>query len=432
MSANLAGGVQCTLNVPLLGDAIDDDEKRVVASDSPNKNEASFFHTCLNGSNSIAGIAAQSVAYALASGGWLSLALFFSIAAVAFYTALLMKRCMEKHSNIKTFPDMGERAFGKTGKLIAEISMYTELYMVSIGFLILEGDNLSNLFSIQEFQVAGISIGAKQFFVILVALIIFPTICLENLSLISYVSASGVFASAVIVLSVAWTAAFDGVGVHQKGDLLNWNGIPTAVSLYMYCYSAHPIFPVLYTSMKNKRQFSNVLCVCFMFATATFASIAIIGYLMFGSKVESQITLSLPLNKISSKIAIYTTLVTPLSKFSLMILPITNALKELLPKSYKNNKMANIFLSIILLISMVIVTLALPFFGSLMALVGAFLSVLASFLLPCSCYLKISGTYRNFGFETMAIMIIILVAILMGICGTYTSVVELVQKSSNK
>ncbi|GAU14159.1 hypothetical protein TSUD_169850 [Trifolium subterraneum] len=46
--------------------------------------------------------------------------------------------------------------------------MYTELYLVSAGFLILEGDNLSNLFPMEEFQV------------------------------------------------VAWTGAFDGVGFHEK------------------------------------------------------------------------------------------------------------------------------------------------------------------------------------------------------------------------
>lgn len=194
----------------------------------------------------------------MASGGWLSLVLLFSIAGVTFYTGVLMKRCMVKHSNIQTFSDMGELAFGKRGKLIASISMYSEFYLLLIGFLILEGDNLSNLFSMEEFQVAGISIGAKQFFVILVALIILPTVWLDNLSFLSYVSASGVLASAIIILSIIWTAAFGGVGVHQKGDLINWNGIPTAVGLYTFCYSAHPIFPVLYTSMKNKRQFSYV------------------------------------------------------------------------------------------------------------------------------------------------------------------------------
>ena len=204
------------------------------------------------------GVGILSVPYALASGGWLSLLLLFSIAAGAFYSGILMKRCMEKNSNIKTYPEIGELAFGKIGRLVVSISMYTELYLVSTGFLILEGDNLSNIFPIEDFQVFGLSISAKQFFVILVAIIVLPTVWLDDLSLLSYVSASGVFASAIIILSISWTAAFDGVGVHQKGDIVNWNGIPTAVSLYAFCYCAHPVFPTLYTSMKNKHQFSNV------------------------------------------------------------------------------------------------------------------------------------------------------------------------------
>jgi vesicular inhibitory amino acid transporter len=186
------------------------------------------------------------------------LTFLFSIAAVAFYSGLLIKRCMEKNSNIRTYPDIGELAFGKTGRLIVSISMYTELYLVSAGFLILEGDNLSNLIPIEEFQVVGLSISAKQFFVILVALIILPTVWLDDLSLLSYVSASGVFASIIIILSISWTGAFDEVGFHEKGDIVNWNGIPTAVSLYAFCYCAHPVFPTLYNSMRNKHQFTNV------------------------------------------------------------------------------------------------------------------------------------------------------------------------------
>jgi len=83
--------------------------------------------------------------------------------------------------------------------------------------------------------------------------------------------------------------------------------------------------------------------------------------------------------------------------------------------------------STVLVISNVIVALVVPFFGSLMPLVGAFLSVTASILLPCLCYLKIFGSYGKFGFETVAILVIILVAITMGISGTYISLVEIVQ-----
>ncbi|KAK2351926.1 amino acid transporter AVT1I [Trifolium repens] len=251
------------------------------------------------------------------------------------------------------------------------------------------------------------------------------TFWLDDLSLLSYVSASGVFASIIIILSISWTGAFDEVGFHEKCDIVNWNGIPTAVSLYAFCYCAHPVFPTLYNSMRNKHQFTNVLIVCFILTTLGYASMAIVGYLMFGSKVESQVTLNLPINKISSRIAIYTTLVNPISKFALMATPITNALKELLPSTYKNNKVTNIFVSTALVISTVIVALSVPFFGYLMSLVGAFLSVTASVLLPCLCYLKISGTYRKFGFETFAIVVIILGGIVMGIYGTYTSIVDI-------
>ncbi|XP_020219151.1 amino acid transporter AVT1I isoform X2 [Cajanus cajan] len=415
-----------SLNVPLLPEWNHHDEEKAVTSHPSTKNTVSFFRTCINGLNAISGVGILSVPYALASGGWLSLALLFAIAAAAFYSGLLIKKCMDKNSNIRSYPDIGELAFGKIGRLIVSVSMYTELYLVSIGFLILEGDNLSNLFPIEEVQIGGFAIGGKQFFVILVSLIILPTVWLDSLSLLSYVSASGVFASIVIILSISWTATFDGVGFHQKGTLLNWNGIPTAVSLYAFCYCAHPVFPTLYNSMTNKHHFSNVLLVCFVLTTAGYASMAIIGYLMFGSQVESQVTLNLPLNKVSSKLAIYTTLVNPISKFALMATPITNALKDFLPVSYKN-RVTSILVSTVLVISTTIVALAVPFFGYLMSLVGAFLSVTASILLPCLCYLKISGTYRKFGSETVAIVAIIIAGIAMGISGTYTSVRDIVQ-----
>ena len=98
---------------------------------------------------------------------------------------------------------------------------------------------------------------------------------------------------------------------------------------------------------------------------------AVFGYLMFGSEVESEITLNLPSGKISSKVAIC-------------------------------------------------------IFGSLMSLVGAFLSVTASILLPCLCYLKISGTYRRLGFEVMILGSIVVVGIGILVVGTYTSLVQLI------
>ncbi|CAL9012926.1 unnamed protein product [Prunus brigantina] len=403
------------------------DEVGATNCDHQTTNTTSFLKTCFNGLNALSGVGILSVPYALSSGGWLSLILLFVIAAAAFYSGLLIQRCMDEDSTIRTYPDIGEHAFGKKGRIVLSIFMNTELYLVATAFLILEGDNLHNLFPNIELQLSGFIIGGKECFIIIAALIVLPTVWLDNLSLLSYISASGVFASAIILGSIFWTGAFDGIGFHQDGSVpLNWNGIPTSVSLYAFCYCAHPVFPTLYTSMKNKRQFSNVLLLCFILCTIGYASMAVLGYLMFGSTVQSQITLNLPTETLSSKIAICTALINPLSKYALMVTPIINSAKNWFP-NHCNKRPFDLLLSTSLVISSVVVALAVPFFAYLASLVGAFLSVSASLLFPFFCYLKISATYRNLGCEMLIIGFIILMGAAVMILGTYTAVSEIIE-----
>ncbi|KAL8229172.1 hypothetical protein R6Q57_014072 [Mikania cordata] len=396
----------------------------------PTNATSSFFNTCFNGLNALSGVGILSIPYALASGGWVSLLLLFTIAISTFYTAILIKRCMDTDHTIRSYPDIGDRAFGKTGRIIVSVTMNIELYLVATGFLILEGDNLSNLLPELEFEVYGIHVGSKKSFVIIVAAIILPTIWLNNMSILSYISASGVLASLIILGSILWVAEFDGVGFHEKGRIINWKGMPSAISLYAFCYCAHPVFPTLYTSMRKQHQFSKVLLVCFVFCTITYSSMAVVGYLMFGSEVESQITLNLPTHKISSRVAICTTLVNPIAKYALMVTPIVNTIEEKFLSSFYNTRKLSLLMRTALVISTVVVAIALPFFGSLMSLVGAFLSVTASIILPSLCYLKISGTYRRFGLELVLIGFIVFVGILVAVVGTYTSLVDIARDIS--
>ncbi|KAI3841898.1 hypothetical protein MKX03_024975 [Papaver bracteatum] len=384
---------------------------------------STFFKTCFNGMNALSGVGILSVPYALASGGWLTLILLFVVAGATFYTGLLMRRCMDVSSKIKTYPDIGEYAFGQKGRMIASSFMYLELYAVATGFLILEGDNLSNLFPDLSFTLAGVKVYGQQGFVMLVALIILPSMWLSDLRKISYISATGVLASVLIILSVFWVGAED-TGFRAKGRFFNLHGIPSGVSLYTFCFCAHPVFPTLYTSMKDRRQFSKVLLVCFALCTISYATMAVMGYLMFGEYIKSQITLNLPIDKLSSKIAIYTTLVTPIAKYALMATPIVNAIESSSGFNY-NNKTMSLVIRTMFLISSVIVAIAIPFFGYLMSLVGAFLSATASIIIPCLCYLKIMGTYRRWGYELVVIIGIILMGISVVIIGTYTSLKQI-------
>lgn len=152
---------------------------------------------------------------------------------------------------------------------------------------------------------------------------------------------------------------------------------------------------------------------------------AVFGYLMFGSGVQSQITLNLPTAKLSSKVAIYTTLVNPIAKYALMVTPIIDAVKSGFPCPI-NKTLFSLLVGTTLVISSVIVALSVPFFASLMSLVGAILSVAASIILPCLCYLKISGTYRRFGCELVLLVGMILMGVAVTVFGTYTSVLEII------
>ncbi|XP_061350004.1 amino acid transporter AVT1J-like isoform X2 [Gastrolobium bilobum] len=289
--------------VPLLGDEkvhqlndsnIDDVAKTGDLHCTLHVGNTSFFKTCFHLINAISGVGILSIPYALASGGWLSISLLFVIAIACCYTGILVKRCMDMDPDIRTFPDIGQHAFGDKGRLIVSIAMNSELYLVVTGFLILEGDNLNKLVPNMQLDLAGLTLSGTTIFTIIAALVILPTVLLEDLSLLSFVSATGALASSIFILSLFWNGTIDGTGFRGKGTLFRWSGIPSAVSLYAFCYSAHPILPTLYNGMRNKSQFSNVLFVCFLLCTLGYAAAAILGYLMFGEEVESQVTLNLP------------------------------------------------------------------------------------------------------------------------------------------
>ncbi|XP_047321067.1 amino acid transporter AVT1I-like [Impatiens glandulifera] len=384
------------------------------------KTGTTFLRTCFNGLNAMSGVGILSIPYALSQGGWMSLILLFMVAIICFYTALLLRRCMDANPLTNTYPDVGELAFGKKGRTIVSMFMYLELFLVAVEFLILQGDNLDKLFPGVSFIFAG-----KKLFVLLTALIIWPTLCLTNLGLLAYVSVGGVFASFIMVGSVFWSgAAADGVGFEEKGELWIWSSLPTAISLYTFCYCGHAVFPTLNNSMKDKIHFPKVLFVCFLISTVIYVSMAIEGYLMFGGSLVSQVTLNLPSQLMSSKIAIYTTLVGPITKYALVICPIATAIEDMFP--FSRRKVITILIRTAILLITVVVAMAVPYFGYVMTFMGAFLGVGVSIVLPCLCYLKIHKDMKRFGLEYMIIVIILMMGIFVSIVGTYTSIRNIV------
>ncbi|KAK4481597.1 hypothetical protein RD792_012499 [Penstemon davidsonii] len=412
-------------------DLIHSNEKLECQLQEPqDKGTTTFIKTCFNGINALSGIGILSIPYALSKGGWMSLIALFVIALLCFYTGLLMKKCMDVNPLIRTYPDIGAQAFGSKGRAIISIFMYLELFLLAVEFLILEGDNLHKLFPNVCFHIFGKRVGGKQAFILLTALVMLPTTWLRTLSLLAYISVGGVLASVILVCTVFWIGAFEGVGFGGNGTLWRWNGLPTSISLYTFCYCGHAVFPTLCTSMKDKSKFPKVLLVCFVLSTISYGSMGVIGYLMYGENVMSQVTLNLPIKNGSSKLAIYTTLINPITKYAIIVSPISIALEEkLMPRC---SRPTSLIIRTTLVLSTVIVALCVPFFGYLMAFIGAFLSISASILFPCLCYLKINKASRSLGAELIFILVIIILGFFVAVTGTFISVRDIVKHLHTK
>lgn len=170
----------------------------------------------------------------------------------------------------------------------------------------------------------------------------------------------------------------------------------------------------------------QVLLLSFIICTLTYLTLAILGYLIYGQNVQSQVTLNLPTEKLSSKVAIYTIIAVPIAKFALTVMPIATAIESGLPSNYQDSKPTGIIIRMTLLVSSVVCASVFPSFQSVASLSGALLIMVVSFLLPCLCYLKMFQVYRKWGFELAGIVAIMLMAVFVGILGTYSSIAQTV------
>ncbi|KAE8022947.1 hypothetical protein FH972_008708 [Carpinus fangiana] len=388
----------------------------------------SFAHAVLNMIGMLIGLGQLSTPYALENGGWASAFLLIGLGIICAYTSHLLGKCLDKDPKSRSYADIGQHAFGTKGKVLAITFIYMEIFMALVSYTISLHDNLSTVLSGLQIKVPWAKLSTSQLLTIMAVLVALPSLWLRNLSSISFLSSGGIVMSLLIFVSVACTAIFGGVKPNHRIPALHLHKIPTISGLYIFGFAGHIVFPDLYTAMKDPSKYTKVSVVSFTLVTALYTALAFMGATFFGAEVNPQITLSMPKHLIVTKIALWATVLTPMTKYALEFAPFAIQLEHKLPDSMSSRAKMITRGSVgsCLLLLILVLALSVPYFEYVLSLTGSLVSVGICITFPCVFYIKICWGQIS---KPAMVLNLSLIAFgsLLGVFGTISSSKLLVQ-----
>ena len=200
--------------------------------------------------------------YAVQTAGWCIIFLsLLPVPLVYFYTAILLKRCLDKFSDLRSYDDIAEKAFGKKGLIIFFVLFYLEIYSCLVSYAVSIADNLVQIVSYQIGE-TGLILSNRWFLTSLAMLVVLPMTWLRDLRALSFTSMGSTITIVAVILCVIWVAIVGGEDIAISSsnlDFIHLAQVPVSTSIFLFCYSGHIVLPSIYLSMKDRTKFTKVI-----------------------------------------------------------------------------------------------------------------------------------------------------------------------------
>ncbi|XP_023743062.1 amino acid transporter AVT1H [Lactuca sativa] len=377
-----------------LEDGSNDHEVQFQNETDPHASDAksSFLHSVANMIGMLIGLGQLSTSYGLENGGWISSFLLVALGIACAYSSHLLGKCLENNRKARNYTDIGHHAFGSHGRAITAAFIYLEIFMALVSYTISLHDNLKMVFLGTNIRFSWAQhVSTSQVLTVFAVLVALPSLWLRDLASISFLSISGIIMSLMIFVTVACTAVFGGVTANHTIPALRLKNIPHISGLYMFSLAGHIVFPDIHRAMKDPSKFTKVSIVSFTFVTLLYASLAFMGAKLFGPEVNPQITLSMPRGLVFTKIALWATVLTPMTKYALEFTPIAIEIEHrfLYSMTSRTKMIVRGTIGSILLLIILVLALSVPYFQYVLGLTGSMVSTAIALVFPSVFYIKI-------------------------------------------
>jgi len=390
--------------------------------------------TVFNSTNVMIGVGILALPLAVRYSGWvIGLAMLTGVAVATEYTAKLLAKCLDTNTASTTYGDVAFLALGTWGRSLVEAIFLLELTAANVALIILFGDSMNTLIP---------SVPVLTWKAIL-ALGLLPL----NFVPFKYLSVTSILGICCVVGIIILVFTDGLIKPHTPGSLRevaktyafprNLRTIPLGLGLFLAPWGGHSVFPAIYKDMRHPQKYPHAVRTTYISVYGLNLAMIVIGYLMFGQLVLDEITANILGSKsyprAISIIMLVLIGIIPITKIPLSNRPMMDTINKKFmidlrqmdarARAYSerslSHRLARGSIAVFINIFELGVSIGLPDFDSIMALMGSAFCFSICILLPCAFYLKIfhgSDTIKLP--EQILCWILIVVSIILGTTGT--------------
>ncbi|KAK3737756.1 hypothetical protein QZH41_017210 [Actinostola sp. cb2023] len=264
--------------------------------DVDKKQKTSSLQAAWNISNLIQGTGTLGIPYAVSQGGYLSLVAIVIIALITNYTGKLIIECLyEKPEGDdgkrgrrlrNSYAELGQTCWNRNGALLVCGAQIMQLTCACALYLMLVADFFNDVFEERPISVTA--------WMLLSGLLVLPSVFINQLSRISWLSMFSVFALVVVFMAVV------GYGLSQRHawdshmPLTTLGGFPVSWGIILFSFVSHPYLPGIEETMSSPESFDSVMNYSFFISAITKVVYGFVAVLTFKENTKQEISENLP------------------------------------------------------------------------------------------------------------------------------------------